>query len=410
MEPRSAADKVVDVLAEAEITHLFGLPGGSIMELYKALHGRENQIRAVVPRDEQTASCMADMYGKLTGKPGVFAAQGGFAGSTGMFGVIEAYLAHSPMVVLTELSELDGFNVHGPIQSGIGSYGSFDLPAIFKNNTKYTSVAHYPREAVMSVQLAIKHAITGNPGPTAVLFRSNAIKGAVEEHGFPKIYDTKVYLTSDKSCPPAPAVDAAADLLAKARNPVIVSGNGVHIARAFDALKDVAELLGAPVVTSYLGKSTIAETHPLAAGPIGYTGVPLANEIVGLADVVLVVGCRLKPQETCFGHPKMIDPKRQKIIQIDIDARNASWTTPANVTLVGDADLTLQMLLDRLRGAVDQSAAAARTKSFATLRDAKGFSARPEARSLSVPIYPQRLVREVQEAAPEIGDHLQRRR
>ena len=73
----------------------------------KALHGRENQIRPVVPRDEQTASCMADMYGKLTGKPGVFAAQGGFAGSTGMFGVIEAYLAHSPMVVLTELSELD---------------------------------------------------------------------------------------------------------------------------------------------------------------------------------------------------------------------------------------------------------------------------------------------------------------
>ena len=85
---------------------------------------------------------------------------------------------------------------------------------------------------------------------------------------------------------------------------MIVSGNGVHIARAFDALKDVAERLGAPVVTSYLGKSTIAETHPLAAGPIGYTGVPLANEIVGLADVVLVVGCRLKPQETCFGHPR----------------------------------------------------------------------------------------------------------
>ena len=135
------------------------------MEIYKALHGREDEIRAIVPRDEQTASCMADMYGKLTGRPGVFAAQGGFAGSTGMFGVIEAFLASSPMVVLSELSDADGFVVHGPIQSGAGHYGSFDLPAMFKASTKYTSVAHYPREAVIGVQLALKHATTGRPGP-----------------------------------------------------------------------------------------------------------------------------------------------------------------------------------------------------------------------------------------------------
>ncbi len=119
--------------------------------------------------------------------------------------------------------------------------------------------------------------------------RSNAIKGKVEEHGHPEIYDTKVYLTSDKTCPPAPAIDAAADLLTKAQKPVIVSGNGVHIARASDALKDLAERLGAPVVTSYLGK-TISRDSSACRGPIGYTGVPLANEIVGLADVVLVIG------------------------------------------------------------------------------------------------------------------------
>lgn len=401
MEALPAADKIVDVLAEAGVTHLFGLPGGAMMELYKALHGRENQIRPVVPRDEQTASCMADMYGKLTGKPGVFTAQGGFAGSTGMFGVIEAYLAHTPMVVLTEMSELDGFNVHAPIQSGSGSYGSFDLPSIFKNNTKYTSVAHYPREAVMSVQMALKHATTGNPGPTAVLMRSNAIKGKIDPEGYPQIYDTNFYLTTGETCPPMPAVNAAADLLAKAKRPVIVSGNGVHIARGSPALKTLAELLGAPVVTSYLGKSTIPETHALAAGPIGYTGVALANEIVGLADVVLVVGCRLKPQETCFGHPKMFDPKRQTIIQIDIDARNASWTTPAKIALIGDARLTMEMLCGHLQGAVDRSSSAERAKGFAAMRESKGMMALPAAHSQAVPIFPQRVVREVQEAVPE---------
>ncbi len=97
----------------------------------------------------------------------------------------------------------------------------------------------------------------------------------------------------------------------------------------------------------------------------------------------------------------MIDPKRQKIIQIDIDARNASWTTPANIVLVGDADLTMRMLLERLDGAIDRPAVAARTKSFAALRDAKGFLAQTAPRSQSIPIFPQRVVREVQEAAPE---------
>jgi acetolactate synthase-1/2/3 large subunit len=401
MESRPASDMVVDVLVQAGITHMFGLPGGYVIDLFKALHGRENEIKAVVPRDEQTASCMADMYGKLTGRPGVFAAQGGFAGSTGMFGVIESYLAHSPMVVLSELSELDAFQVHGPIQSATGQYGSFDLPGIFKGNTKYLSVVHYPREAVMSVQLAIKHSITGNPGPSAVLFRSNAIKGSVSDEGFPEIYDTSVYLTSGKTCPPAPAIASAADILARARNPVIIAGNGVRISKAFDELRNLAELLAAPVATSYLGKSVIPETHPLAAGPMGYTGAPVANETVGLADVILVVGCRLKPQDTCFANPNMIDPKRQKIIQIDIDARNASWTIPVNVALVGDAALTLELLSGKLAHVVDKAAAISRTKAFSALKEAKSFYAHPSTLSKSVPLYPQRAVYEVQRAVPE---------
>jgi acetolactate synthase-1/2/3 large subunit len=150
MSDKTAAERIADCLIEAGITHFFGLPGGATMEIFKALHGRDDEIKVVVPRDEQTASCMADMYGKLTGKPGVFSAQGGFAGSTGMFGVIEAHLASSPMVVLSELSDAHEFVVHGPIQSAAGHYGSFDLAAMFRAVTKYTAVAHYPREAVYS--------------------------------------------------------------------------------------------------------------------------------------------------------------------------------------------------------------------------------------------------------------------
>ena len=400
MSDRLASERIVDSIIEAGIGHFFGLPGGATMEIYKALHDRQDKIRAIVPRDEQTASCMADMYGKLTGRPGVFAGQGGFVGSTGMFGVIEAFLASSPMVVLTELSDHHEFVMHGPIQSGAGQYGSFDLAAMFRATTKFTAVSHYPREAVLSVQLALKHATTGRPGPAACLFRANTLREPVSDNGLPEIHDTTRLLNVSKSVPHAAALDAAAQVLRAAKAPVIVAGNGVRIGRAFDQLAAMAELLGAPVVTSILGKSAIAETHDLAAGPMGYTGLKLANDVVGMADTILVVGCRLKPQETCFEHPAMFDPNRQSIVQIDIDPRNASWTIPAEVALAGDAALTLDLLHERLAGHIDAAAAAARTKAFGELRTARAFFAHPMMASENAPIAPQRLVAELRASIP----------
>lgn len=401
MSEKLAAEHIVDCLVEAGISHFFGLPGGAVMEIYKALHDRQDDIATIVPRDEQTASCMADMYGKLTGKPGVFAGQGGFAGTTGMFGVVEAFLASSPMVVLSELSDNHEFVVHGPIQSAAGHYGSFDLPSMFRATTKYTAVAHYPREAVLSVQLAIKHATTGRPGPTACLFRANSLREPVVVDGLPEVHETTRLLNTGKSVPEAAALDAAAQVLRAAKAPLIVAGNGVRIARAFDQLVAMAELLGAPVVTSTLGKSAIAETHDLAAGPIGYTGLPLANDAVGMADTILVVGCRLKPQETCYEHPKMFDPNRQRVVQIDIEPRNASWTIPAEVALVGDAAATLDLLRERLAGHIDATTAKQRRDAFVELKTARGYFADPMMASDNMPIVPQRLVAEIAQAAPE---------
>ena len=400
MEDRTAAEWIVDCLIEAGTEHFFGLPGGATMDIYRALHDRQDRIRAIVPRDEQTASCMADMYGKLTGKPGVIAGQGGFTGSTGMFGVIEAFLASSPMLVLTELSDHNEFVTHGPIQSGAGHYGSFDLAGMFRSATKYTAVAHTAREAVMSTQLAYKHAVTGRPGPTACLFRANTLRDRVANSGLPEIHDTKRLLNVSKSVPAQASIDAALEELAAAKAPVIIAGNGVRISGAFDALAEIAELLGAPVVTSILGKSAMPETHDMAAGPMGYTGLPFANEIVGMADTVLVVGCRLKPQDTCFEHPDMFDPNRQTIIQIDVDPRNASWTIPADVALAGDANETLRLLLAGLDGRIDPDARNTRRAAFLEMKAARAFFADPMRTSAAIPIAPQRLVADINDTVP----------
>ncbi len=396
-----AAEKVIDILIEAEIGHFFGLPGGFVMNLYEAMFDRQDRIKAIVPRDEQTASCMAEMYGKLTRRPGVFAAQAGFAGSTGLFGVIEALLASTPMLVLTEMSEFGPFAIHAPFQSGTGEYGSFDLPASLRHNTKFMAVAHYPREAVLGVQLALKHALSGRPGPSACIFRSNAIGGSFEEEGLPAVYETERFLVSSKTCPPDAEIERAADLLVKAERPVLIAGNGLRISGGFQDLKELAEVLGAPVVTSYLGKSAIPETHPLAAGTIGFTSSSFSNDTLSLADVILVIGCRLKPQETCFESTKLIDPKRQRIIQIDIDPRNASWTIPVDVALIGDASLALRSVKKAIDRREKKYSAPKRIHTFQDLKEKRSAFNDPVLLSKNRPIYPQRVVRELEEVLPE---------
>ncbi|MDH3739790.1 MAG: thiamine pyrophosphate-dependent enzyme, partial [Alphaproteobacteria bacterium] len=106
-------------------------------------------------------------------------------------------------------------------------------------------------------------------------------------------------------------------------------------------------------------------------------------------------------QETCFEHPKVIDPNRQRIVQIDVEPRNASWTMPAEVALIGDAELTLALLRERLDGRVDATAVAARRKGFSEIKAARDYFAHPMRGSENVPIAPQRLVAEIQDAVPE---------
>ena len=95
-----ASDKICDVLIEAGIDHVFGIPGGGTTPIWNALFDKQDKIRVVLTRHEQAASCMADMYGRVTGKPGVLMGQGGFIASSGGFGILEGYLYGSPMLIL----------------------------------------------------------------------------------------------------------------------------------------------------------------------------------------------------------------------------------------------------------------------------------------------------------------------
>jgi acetolactate synthase I/II/III large subunit len=398
-------DRIVEVLEEAGIDHVFGIPGGDTGRIFKALYHKQDKIKVVVARDEQTAACMAEMYGRLTGRPGVFMAQGCYAASTGLFGAIEAALGSSPMVIITDITTYGVPPGHGSIQCGGGEYGNFDIAAIFKAVCKFTAVAHSPGEGVQAVQRAIKHAMTGRPGPAAAVLAIDALRGEITDETFPRIYDTRGYLQNAVSIAHPSDVERAADMLLTAQRPVIVAGNGVHASKAYAELQILAEGIGVPVATSTLGKGTFPEVHALALGPMGTFGAPVANKAIAEADVVLVVGCRLTSPDTITESPNLLDPRRQTLIQVDVEPRNAGWVFPINLGLIGDAKAVLQQLTDALADDVKKRPPYTQQPRFAQLQQDKKellYFVDDYSRSGAVPILPQRLVQELSDSlAPD---------
>ncbi|MDX2157218.1 MAG: thiamine pyrophosphate-binding protein [Hyphomicrobiaceae bacterium] len=397
-----AAEGIVRVLEEAGIDMVFGIQGGNMGRVYDALYDRQDRIRAVLVRHEQLASVMAEVYGRLTGKPGVAIGQGIFMLANGLLGTLEAHFGASPMLLLTDFSDVAPFTLHAPYQSGTGDYGGADTRKTLEGVTKRTFVAHEPTEAVQATQLAIKHALTGERGPVAVVYHSNVFKGTVDPGRRPFLYPTQHYLP--KALPADPAsVSAAARALAAARQPVIIAGNGVRIAGAYDGLRALAEMLAAPVATTASGKGTFAETHPLALGVCGNFGQRTANAVVGEADLILAVGTRLGPADTANENPQLIDPARQTLLQIEIEPKNASWSFPCEVTMIGDAALVLAQLAEALKaaGAASAEALAARRKAVEQAREAHGFFQDPAYTSDESPVMPQRIFAEIRKATAE---------
>ena len=158
------------------------------------------------------------------------------------------------------------------------------------------------------------------------------------------MYATQGYLTRHTHRVDALEMERVAEKLAAARQPVIIAGNGVRASRAYDELRQLAETVGAPVATTASGKGVFAEDHPLALGVFGTFGLPAANAFIAGADVILAIGTKLAPSDTAFENTALIDPRRQTLIQIDIEPRNAAWTFPCDHALIGDAAVVLEQL------------------------------------------------------------------
>ncbi|WP_256301735.1 thiamine pyrophosphate-binding protein [Haloarchaeobius salinus] len=336
-------ERLVSDLEKMGIEYAFGFPGGRVIEFIEELSSSE--ITFVRARDEREASFMAEAYGRIHGKPAVLTGQGPWIGSTGAQGAMEAHFGSSPLLIITDASERGDYAPLSPYQQSRGDYGGMSLPKIFDSFTKEWWYANSGADAIRCTQLAYKHATAGRPGPTAVILDGSAVGADLPEDSIPQLWDPASQTRNWRSRPLKSDLDAAVSALETADRPVIIAGNGVHASGAHEELAAVAEAYDCAVTTSFLGKSTIAETHDLAGGVIGAFGQEGANQLVSDADVLLVVGCRLNPNDVNWGAPSFIRPEEQTIIHADIDSRNAGWVYPADVGLIGDAAESLRELV-----------------------------------------------------------------
>ncbi len=398
--PVSVPEAIVRVLEESGIDTVFGMPGGRTLAIYDALHDHRDTIRTVLVRQESLAGVMAEVYGRVTRRPGVAMGQGAFMLSNAALGTLEALLAGSPMLILSDLSDGLLYSHHAPYQSGSGEHGNWDAKQSFQGFTKETMVPLEGVQAVQATQLAVKHALTGQPGPVALLYATKALRSTVGPESAPILYPTHHYLPPAMLGPDQRAVEEAAYAVRKAERPVIIAGNGVRAGQAYDELLHLAELLRAPVATTASGKSVFREDHPLALGMFGTFGLDSANAVIADADLVIAVGTKLGPSDTINETPDLLDPVRQTFVQLDIEPLNAAWTFPVDHVVVGDAASSLAQLAECIGAARAGANGAARVEE--ARRRLGGFETE-DSRSDAVPMRPQRIIAELQRALPEDG-------
>lgn len=273
-----------------------------------------------------------------------------------------------------------------------------DQQVLFQPITKWT----VPAEALMTLPNIIRRALgvatTGNLGPVAVIV-SNALFAAEGDFDIPTEAE-RVQHPAFRVVPGAASVEQAAQVLLAAQRAAIVAGGGVMLSQAAQDLLELAELMDIPVATTHVAHGTFSSAHPLSIGvlgkPVAGSRGRIANKIVGVADVVLVVGSRMDGRTT-RGYT-LLSPTA-KLIQIDIAPQEIGSNYPVKVGIVADAKLALEALNATLETKVTRPSSVAdtpRAREIAALTEEWYTELAPQMNSNAVPIKTPRLFREIQ--------------
>jgi acetolactate synthase I/II/III large subunit len=320
---------IVSALKAEKTEYLFGLPGGELF--YDALYDVP-EIKPVLVREESAGPFMAMGYARISGRPGVCFAPSGPGVANLVPGILEAHSACLPVIAIGCGSKR--------ANAGMGAFQEVDQVSILKPVTKWAERITEPERIFWAMRRAFSLAANGKPGPVFL----DIPRDVGSEDAGPGDYVHPAYPL--RTCGDPERVREAAALLLKAKRPLLVVGGGAVSSRAFEEVKEFAELMNLPVMTTPCGRGILPEDHPLAFGLVGLYFSKIGEEIYGEADLLVTLGSRNEDFQS--GEQKFF-PKGAGYIQVDIDPDEIGRNWVPDVPVVGDVKLAVRALIRELR-------------------------------------------------------------
>ena len=362
-------------LKQEGVEHVFTLNGGHIYELYEGCV--DNGINVVDFRHEQVAAHDAEGWAKVTGQPGVAIVTAG-PGVTGTItAVANAYQANSPMVVIGGNSAVN--------QRLMSALQEFDGVALMQSITKWSHQVQEVRRIPDFVATAFRHATSGKPGPVYLEIPSDIVNGKIDEDNI--ILPTG-YRTMARAYPDPEYIRRIAETLATAKHPVVVAGSDIWWSKAWDELRDFAEMIDAPVFLNSMGRGALPSDHP----NLGTTGrrYALVN-----SDAILLVGTPVDFRLS-FGSEALFN-KNATVILMMMEGEEVGKNRHIDIGVVGDMKATLQQTMDDLKSIGYRSPGREWLEEVMTEDRALKEPDEAMLNSDQTPIHPMRLMKELRD-------------
>ena len=329
----TGAQALVKALEHSGVDVMFGIPGGAILPAYDPIY--DSPIRHILVRHEQGAGHAATGYAQATGKVGVCIATSGPGATNLVTPLADAQMDSVPVVAIT------GQVASGAI--GTDAFQEADIRGITMPVTKHNFLVTDPAAIPTAIAQAFHIASTGRPGAVLVDVAKDALTMKTE-FNYPKEINLPGYKVNDE--PKAEEIRDAASLIASAKQPVLYIGGGVIKANAEKELLKLAELTGAPVVTTLMARGAFPDSHKQNLGMPGMHGTVAAVTALQKADLLITLGARFDDRVT--GKLSSFAPGA-KVIHADIDPAEIGKNRHADVPVIGDVRLTMAQLLPAVK-------------------------------------------------------------
>lgn len=342
MEMMSGAAMVVRTLKDIGIKHVFGYPGGAVLDIYDALYAQED-VEHILVRHEQAAAHMADGYARATGKTGTVLVTSGPGATNTITGIATAFMDSIPMVVLS-----------GQVPTkhiGEDAFQETDMVGCSRPIVKHSFLVKRAVDIPMAIAKAYYIANTGRPGPVVVDLPKDIVN--VQEE-YPYVFPDDVTMRSYNPTLKGNSkqIKKAVKSLLEAKRPIVYVGGGAITAEASTLVTEIAEKLNAPVTSTLMGLGAFSSVHEQFVGMLGMHGRLEANKAMHNSDCILALGARFDDRVT--NNVDKFCPHAD-IIHVDIDPASISKIIGAHIPVVGSVDEVTKQLLKEM-GTVDVEA------------------------------------------------------